>query len=118
MYRRAVAGDELSSDFDKSDADEGIDFHEAQRLSVEHFETTYPEFIAYLNRMVREAIIRGEWECSMTTKGNSRDSDWPDRQPSGRDASIYLRKIGFDVGSVAITNVSFNWRRRDGGKYP
>ncbi len=113
MYRRAVAGDELSSDFDKSDADEGIDFHEAQRLSVEHFETTYPEFIAYLNRMVREAIIRGEWFCQVQAS-----SGWPRGKPWGRDAANYLLKKGFDISSNSNHAVSFTWNRRDRGKYP
>ena len=85
----------MSSDFDKSDDDEGIDFHEAERLSVEHFERTYPEFVALFNRTIREEINRGQWTIQLPWWGPSTPIVGP--RPSKSTAYVYFRKIGFDL---------------------
>ena len=105
----------MSSDFDKSDDDEGIDFHEAERLSVEHFERTYPEFIALFNRMIREAIDRGEWTLNLPYRVGQIQYTY--HAPKAA-AVAYLQKIGFDVLLPNNVFLHVSWKRRDGGKYP
>ena len=112
----------MSSDFDKSDADEGIDFHEAERLSVEHFEKTYPEFIALFNSTIRKAIGGGAWNVDLAWW---RRNQWDEgvvqlngNKPLKNDANTYLMKLGFSISHPTTNIIRVNWQRRDGGKYP
>ena len=112
----------MSSDFDKSDVRGGIDFHEAERLSVEHFAKTYPEFIALFNSKIREAINRGAWILDLDWwnggNWNAAHQGTPEKGPLKNDALGYLKKLGFDISHPNSSTLRVNWTRRDGGKYP
>lgn len=110
----------MSEDFDKSDSPTGIDFHEAQRLFIERFEETYPDFIVYLNKRILESGLQTrfslEFNQNETIYGrtNLQQSD-----PSRSQCWAYLQKKGFDCSwNWRNRRVSVDWSRRDGGMYP
>ena len=126
-----AADDNGPSDFDKSGTGERIDFHEAQRLSVEWFEKTYPEFCEFFNQNIRLCISDGMWGTRLTDKFTDSgwtflnvDSSGADFRPYFGDGIVpkrgevksFVIKLGFDCsGNNPLT---ITWSRRDGRKYP
>jgi len=123
----------LSDDFDKSEPSERIDFHEAERLSLEYIESTYPKFCNFINKTIHEAIKEGRWEARITwwaPKGqwaSHPEQTWPKTGPTYNESSTYFQKLGFDVhhskphqrpSTERLWSITISWGRRDGKKYP
>lgn len=109
----------MSEDFDKSDAPTGIDFHEAQRLFIERFEETYPDFIVYLNNRILESGLQTRLHFEYINDRIRGSVVPPENTPAHSQCMAYLQKKGFDCSwNHHFRRITVDWSRRDGGMYP
>jgi len=110
----------LSEDFDKSDSPTGIDFHEAQRLFIERFEETYPDFIVYLNKRILESGLQTRFSLNLHSDGSIKNCKVPrENMPHRKPLVAYMKKKGFDCSyQPNFRQINVDWSRRDGGMYP
>ena len=128
-----MAEDFNKGDFNKGNTGNRIDFHEAQRLSMEHFEKTYPEFCEFFNKNMRLSSQLGDWEMQLNFTGGylpspltcscsfSKVNIKEPHVPATNIIINYAKNLGFDITDVGIGDYSkftVNWVRRDGRKYP
>ena len=130
-----MAEDFNKGDFNKGNTGNRIDFHEAQRLSIEHFEKTYPKFCEFFNDSILKSTQLGGWRIDFILDSLRciafRNQDGYRRSPlsqldgrknqptSNQEIIDYARHLGFDTSYDAHTRrITVSWSRRDGRKYP
>ena len=109
-----MAEDFNKGDFNKGNTGNRIDFHEAQRLSIEHFEKTYPKFCEFFNKNMRVASNLGDWEMKLSFSGDrstpvdlfsplfcsvpfSKVELESPHGPAMNIVIIYVNHLGFDI---------------------
>ena len=130
-----MAEDFNKGDFNKGNTGNRIDFHEAQRLSIEHFEKKYPKFCEFFNDNILKSTQLGGWRIDLVLETPFckaiRNQDGYRRkelsvlvgennQPTSNQEIIdYARHLGFDTSfDTHLRRITVSWSRRDGRKYP
>ena len=119
----------MSGDFDKGSPTTGIDFVEAERLTIDFIETKFQDFINYVNQVIKDAASKGRWEVELNlwSRGvwrsravmhGNKSATQIQIGPSASVAHDYFKKLGFDVyfQNNRKDSIKINWSRQNGGQ--